>query len=519
MPQRVNLDAMIPRADLAEIDVETSLENFGNFPINNLEEYSSIRRVLRKPDFQRETNHWTPEQVLSFILSFLDNELIPSLILWKSESFIFVIDGAHRLSALRAWMEDDYGDGSISSSFYKSAISSEQQRIARRVRNLVESKVGRFSQLKAIHDNNSPTDDIPKKRRAQRLFTRSIHLQWVQGTAEVAETSFFKINSQGTPLDDTEKFLLEKRRKPFSIAARAIVRAGSGHKYWSNFSNETQALVEDAALGLFKLLFAPEEKQPIKTLDLPLGGSSSPVDALSLIIELLLITDDHTQKISDASRYSDDADGAETLRMLKKCTKVLSAITSNASGSLGLHPVVYFYNDRGKHSRFMFLGIVKLFTRKLFENDKHFFRRFTSVRRAVEDIIIDNKSLIGIILQNTSKGMRNDRVENLMRFFIRKAESGENISIEEAVAAVGGKGRIIDITAAQAPTEFSQETKSAAYIKSAIQNALRCPICKGLLDPTKSVSYDHGIPLREGGRGDLENCVLVHPYCNTAVKQ
>jgi hypothetical protein len=28
--------------------------------------------------------------------------------------YIFVIDGGHRLSALRAWMEDDYGDGTIS---------------------------------------------------------------------------------------------------------------------------------------------------------------------------------------------------------------------------------------------------------------------------------------------------------------------------------------------------------------------------------------------------------------------
>ncbi len=49
--------------------------------------------LLRKPDFQRETNHWTSVQVVSFLESFLDNELIPSIILWQSESYVFVIDG------------------------------------------------------------------------------------------------------------------------------------------------------------------------------------------------------------------------------------------------------------------------------------------------------------------------------------------------------------------------------------------------------------------------------------------
>jgi len=85
---------------------------------------------LRKPDFQRETNHWSPEQVVTFIASFLDDELIPSLILWYSPSYIFVIDGGHRLSALRAWMNDDYGIGLCHYSFMaaKSLITKERWR-------------------------------------------------------------------------------------------------------------------------------------------------------------------------------------------------------------------------------------------------------------------------------------------------------------------------------------------------------------------------------------------------------
>ena len=136
MANRVNLDAMIPREDFALTEEEFAIDLFPGFPISNLASDAPILKLLRKPDFQRETNHWTPNQITTFVASFLDNEVIPSLILWKSPNLIFVIDGGHRLSALRAWMEDDYGDGAISLQFYKGEISDEQRRLARRARKL-----------------------------------------------------------------------------------------------------------------------------------------------------------------------------------------------------------------------------------------------------------------------------------------------------------------------------------------------------------------------------------------------
>src|SRR5437870_3153887 len=84
MPQRTTLDAMIPREDFAREregeGKEFVLDLFSGFPIANLAQEAPIIKLLRKPDFQRETNHWTPEQVATFIGSFLDNEVIPSLI-------------------------------------------------------------------------------------------------------------------------------------------------------------------------------------------------------------------------------------------------------------------------------------------------------------------------------------------------------------------------------------------------------------------------------------------------------
>lgn len=149
MSDAVNLDAMIRRDDFALKGSQiASAEPIKSLSIETLSSTGMLIPLLRKPDFQRETNHWTPIQVVSFLESFLDNELIPSIILWQSESFVFVIDGGHRLSTLRAWIEDDYGDGQISLAFYSNEISSGQRKVASKVRKLVEEKIGKYSAVK-----------------------------------------------------------------------------------------------------------------------------------------------------------------------------------------------------------------------------------------------------------------------------------------------------------------------------------------------------------------------------------
>jgi hypothetical protein len=164
MVKRVTLDAMIPREDFARDEDEVVVNLFGDFPIMHLDRESPYLKLLRKPDFQRETNHWTPDQLATFIASFVDAEVIPSLILWRSPTYIFVIDGGHRISALRAWVNDDYGDGAISFEFYKGEIPEEQKKIAKRARHLVETRVGRFASLKSMSGNPSAPEKIKKEQ-------------------------------------------------------------------------------------------------------------------------------------------------------------------------------------------------------------------------------------------------------------------------------------------------------------------------------------------------------------------
>jgi hypothetical protein len=519
MAKRVNLDAMIPREDFGiEADAYV-LDLFRDFPISYLSVESPIQQLLRKPDFQRETNHWNPTQLVTFLASFVDSEVIPSLILWKAPRFIFVIDGGHRLSALRAWMVDDYGDGALSLALYKGQISDEQREIAKYTRKLVERSVGRYTTLRSQVSIKDDASDVIN-RRAQVLFTRALALQWIQGTdAAVAETSFFKINSQGTPLDEIEITLIRNRKKPIAIAARAILRAGSGHKYWSGFGSDRRQEMEEAAEKFHDLLFEPEAESPVKSLELPLGGSVSPVNALALLIEFLAIAGCREKGGKVIEKYDDDDTGEQTIHVLKNALEILNRFTTNNPPSLGLHPAVYFYNERGKYSRFLFLGMTMLIQEKIRNNDDSFFKKFTRARKRVEQFLIDNKSLIGIVLQNLAKGQRVPKMKDLFEFLVTELQVQPEVAPEAAMAKMGLRGRVLDVVAIQAAPAFTDDTKSMLFIKQAIATALRCPLCGGLLDPKKSVSYDHIKPVREGGTGNIENAQLAHPYCNTGYKE
>ena len=89
----VNLDAMIKRADFASVEEEESqFETIPNISLRDFTKGGLIGPSLRKPDFQRETNHWTPTQVVSLLECFVNGDLIPSVILWQTPTYFFVID-------------------------------------------------------------------------------------------------------------------------------------------------------------------------------------------------------------------------------------------------------------------------------------------------------------------------------------------------------------------------------------------------------------------------------------------
>ena len=350
------------------------------------------------------------------------------------------------------------------------------------------------------------------------MNTRPIVVQTVEGNAKVAEDSFFAINSQGTALDETEQYLIRNRYKPVSIGARAIVRAGFGHAYWSSFSQAKQQEVVKLAGELHRIMFEPEVSTPLKTLDLPLAGSKSPVDALAVLIDFLSVADPkaHLDKLADDSAVVNaDETGDKTIEALNNGLKIANRITGNFIGSLGLHPAVYFSNDKGKHSRFLFLGMCALIADKLRNNDEQWFRKFTEARGLMEAFLIKNKSLIGNVLQNLSKKGRIPRMRDMFRYLVDECSNERMPETQAVLEHIGLSGKIFDLTATPRAVRFSDDTKSQIYYRQAIDTAQKCPICKGLLDVSKSVSYDHITPVRDGGLGTAENGQMVHPYCNS----
>jgi len=384
---KVNLDALIPREDFEIQENPNPGKKKETISIEDIKLKSFFFINLRKPDFQRETNEWDEKKVADFIKSFIEGDLIPAIILWRSSSgYLFIIDGSHRLSSLAAWVNDDYGDGKISKMFYDGIIPDEQIKIAEKTRKLVNSIVGSYSDFElALTHPDKVRPDIVKN--AKNLAALAIQLQWVEGDASKAESSFFKINQQAAPINQTELTLLKTRRKPNSIAARAIIRSGKGHKYWSKFAEDKQREIQKLATEINEILFEPKLVTPIKTLDIPIGGKRYSAQTLPLILDFINISNNITQ----STDLEDDIKGDETIKFLKETLKIARLINSNHPSSLGLHPVVYFYSKDGRHKPALFYGVVK-FVIDLKKKKK--LKEFIKVRTGIEKILWNYDYLI-----------------------------------------------------------------------------------------------------------------------------
>jgi Protein of unknown function DUF262/HNH endonuclease len=513
---KVSLDALISR-EAFEIQEQHSQNAGRNIPmisVRDLEQNSFFYPYLRKPDFQRETNEWDTEKVCEFIESFLDADLIPAVILWRStSSYYFVIDGSHRLSSLIAWINDDYGDGKISKEFYDGDISDEQKTAAQKTRKLIEAKIGSYKNYQTLAQQRKEVD--PKIiERARNLGALGIQLQWVEGDAGKAEASFFKINQKAAPIGKTEMRLLQARKTPNGVAARAINRSGNGHKYWSEFSQQKQQEIEIIAQEIHQLVFEPKLKNPIKTLDLPIVGNLSSSEKLELILEFVNIVNG----IDSDDQLGEDSVGDKTVELLRNCRRVAQRINSNHPSSLGLHPVVYFYTSAGKPKIGSFYGVITLILD--LEKTKSF-SKFTEIRKDFEWIIWQYDMVPQLVSKSSAIEAR-EKVKNLyLKILDKLLQKIDKKNIMKEIVADKAFGSLkikakSDTSETQSK-DFSRETKSAAYIREALRGTPRCKICGGYI-PDRFNSIDHIKRKADGGLGNIDNAQLTHPYCNTTYK-
>ena len=513
---KVNLDAIIPREDFEVQDNINPGKKKETLSIEDIKADSFFFTNVRKPDFQRETNEWDGKKIAEFIESFLAGDLIPAIILWRSSGgYLFVIDGSHRLSSLAAWINDDYGDGVISKQFYDGIIPDEQVEIAEDARKGIRKRVGAYSDYKlALTNPDKVSQEIQKK--AKNLAALAIQVQWVEGDASKAENSFFKINQQAAPIDKTELVLLESRRKPNCIAARAIKRGGKGHKYWSSFTEENQIKIQEIAKEINSVLFAPSLQTPIKTLDIPIGGKNYSAQTLPLILEFVNIVNEIPLDFKKS--LDDDLTGDETVKFLQKTRKVAWRINSNHPSSLGLHPVVYFYSQDGRHKIASFYAIIALLN---YLEEKNMFNSFILVRENFEDALLKYDYLVQQINRRYRSALGSYmHIKDFYLALINKLNSQSDIN--KIITEIMNHADFNYLTASVEPSEitsnkFSTERKSAVFIKEALQNAPKCQICRGIIH-RNSISIDHVTRKEDGGLGSLDNGQISHPYCNTTFK-
>jgi hypothetical protein len=516
----VNLDALIPRLDMAAAS-EPMGSPLDKIDIHHLEDHF-FGQSLRKPDFQRETVHWSPDKVLDLIRAFVDGDLIPAVILWRRGANVFVIDGAHRLNALIAWVKDDYGQGQTSLIYFGNQIPDEQKRIADRTRKLINEKIGAYAEYAAARKN--PLSVRPERQsRVANLAVNSIIAQWVTTVDEkAAENSFFKINQAATPIDPTERRILKSRDSPNAVAARAIVRGGAGHNYWKQYPAPVQAEIVALAKRIYAALYEPPMGDAaIKTMDLPLAGRG--YNALPFVFDLTNWAND----IADPVKAKDidkalpaDQDGSTTVSFLKRVRASLGLLAGDDSTSLGLHPVVYSYTRGGEFQPMTLLGTAALM-RQLEREDK--LRDFTKTRRKYEDFLLTHKEFITLIIKRTGAGRKSlPRIVRYFQFVIARLSEGK--SDAEVVSALeADKTDFAFLAGANASTirdgenpqgRFSRRTKSATFLDAAIQSAIRCGLCGGMIHKN-SIQIDHKDRRRDGGATHMGNAQVVHPYCNS----
>jgi hypothetical protein len=532
---QVNLDALIIREDFESGPKARGEIKEIKFTVPQLKVAEFIFQRLRKPTFQRETSNWTPRIIADFIASFLDGDIIPSIIIWKSEftNNLFLIDGSHRVSALIAWVNGDYGDGSLSRAFW-GKVSTAQARLHRDTQNLIYEKIGTYESLRAGLSGQLFMSNQMSKR-VFNLNTLPLPVQSVTGEAELAERSFIKINSNPATIDKNELAIIKARAKPNAIATRALMRAGTGYPYWGKFPQAER--IAQLASETYELLFGQIVDIGTRVPDVPRAGQPYSAEAFTMLLDMVNIFNNVTPSMwqeTDAQANSrqqtlagiapngllDDQDGTETLEFLENVRKVarLAMSPEIRDGSLGLDQVVYSYGESGKFYPTAFIASLK-FAKELTDLERY---DFLKVRAAFEDFLVEHKSFIKDI--GHSKGARQRGLNTFIEMYktVFKALRDGTQDPDAISLLLLGKPELKLKEPKNTPIKvnrvmqkkFPRSVKAAAAVREALATHGRCKICGARL-PFYARSQEHKLDVSKGGTGSLDNLQYVHPYCNS----
>ncbi len=515
---KVNLDALIPRENFEIERQGEEAPTKTEVGLGELVPTAFFYEALRKPDFQRETDDWSSERVADLIGTFLKGELIPAVVLWRNRDLYFVIDGAHRLSALIAWVHDDYGDKALSAKFANYEIDDEQREVAEETR----AKVYRLYGTYAEHKIAAANPDIPIRpsdlkfsedirTRARRLgATLNLTLQWVKGESSAnADQAFKRINQRAAIISPQEFHLIETRKQPRTIAARAIRQRGTGRVYWSDKATTIQRLASET----HDLLFTPPISKHASA-SLPVCGSPYESNILVTLQGFVRVCTSQIQSLD-----VDDPDGSMTVRCLEEANRVAKLLCSRHVSSVGLHPAIYFYSWTGQHQPILLNTIASIICEM--ERDD-LLDQFTKNRFVFEQFLVNNRALVNQVVRKFgSKDPEHGKLRGFYTGALEAIQEGaEGSGIADALRAnpVYSFLQPEETPYASASPKLSGKVKVGVAINEDLRRAIMCPECNCAV-PIQAYSSDHKLRVADGGESTAKNMGIMHGYCNSGVKE
>ena len=218
-----------------------------------------------------------------------------------------------------------------------------------------------------------------------------------------------------------------------------------------------------------------------------------------------------------------DENGQDTVEFLEAVKKQLQLVSTSHPGSLGFHPLIYYYARSGQFLSNAFLTSLVFSQRLDKENRK---KDFTRVRRRFEEYLHANKLFVTLTISRLGSGARSlDRLADLYWSVFKEIHLDH--SNDEIFQALVARNDFVHLKQIQIPPPSfdsppskrgaSRETKSSAFIREALKNPVRCSICDGAIH-SNSVTFDHIKQKGEGGDNQSDNLGPSHPYCNSGFK-
>lgn len=563
---KVYLDHHIPRDNLLYRRPETQeMPKAGDEHYLKIEhlfpgEYSRAE-LLRKPDFQRATWAWTPDDCVSLLESLLNEQVVPSVILWLNpESLWYVLDGGHRISVLLAWINNDWGDRRPLGDYRDKTLEKASRAAGARVRELLaQRQIGPFEEyMKAsrryrnLRASGSDPDQImaadelhyAKLVRRWQSINMGFPILWVRGDYEKAEESFLKINKSGRQLSPWETTLVENRRSSFARAVMSIARVSDKNHCWPTTSGDvksdpnTRKNLEEILKTvdvLHTLLLTPVYEKPITQPQQPMLATpyTRPELQPAYLAELLTITEGQkgqgpeTRKLLQRdARHSVPLMIAQGERLLANARDVIEHLTGRSPRSLGLVPLVYFYNSSGTFVRSLLYGMVYWINRGSASQILARKRLFAAYRGAFERVLLANKDkIINRITRRIGSGpevtyptalyydgllrllVDHDGIDNTTEFVRAHESLIENLSIVD-------EGDTQPTAASTLARTYRGQARQAVIVRDFIAQFSICSICGGRFYSGSATQVDHIHEHASGGPTTLENARQTHPFCN-----